>query len=78
MTGAAGGGMVQVTLNGKGEMRKLKIDKSLVDPDEIEVLEDLIVAAFNDAKHRVESHVAEEMSKLTGGLNCRRGMKLPF
>ena len=55
MTGAAGGGMVQVTLNGKGEMRRIKIDKSLVDPNEIEVLEDLILAAFNDAKAQVEA-----------------------
>ena len=47
--------MVQVTLNGKGEVKKLKIDKSLVDPNEIEVLEDLILAAFNDAKARVEA-----------------------
>ncbi|HXQ49711.1 MAG TPA: YbaB/EbfC family nucleoid-associated protein [Stellaceae bacterium] len=78
MTGAAGGGMVQVTLNGKGEMRRLKLDKSLVDPNETEVLEDLILAAFNDAKARVESHVAEEMSKLTGGLQLPPGMKLPF
>jgi nucleoid-associated protein EbfC len=78
VTGASGGGMVQVTLTGKGEMRKLKIDKSLVDPNEVEVLEDLVAAAFNDAKQRVESHVAEEMSKLTGGLNLPPGMKLPF
>jgi nucleoid-associated protein EbfC len=78
MSGASGGGMVQVTLNGKGEMRKIKIDKSLVDPNETEVLEDLILAAFNDAKSRVESHVAEEMSKLTGGLKLPPGMKLPF
>lgn len=78
MTGASGGGMVQVTLSGKGEMRKVKIDKGLVDPDEVEVLEDLILAAFNDAKLRVESHVAEEMSKLTGGLKLPPGMKLPF
>jgi DNA-binding YbaB/EbfC family protein len=78
VTGAAGGGMVQVTLTGKGEMRKIKIDKSLVDPDEVEVLEDLVVAAFNDAKQRVESHVAEEMGKLTGGLKLPPGMKLPF
>jgi hypothetical protein len=78
MTGAAGGGLVQVTLNGKGGLRKLKIDKSLVDPNETEVLEDLIVAAFADAKQRVESHVAEEMSKLTGGLQLPPGMKLPF
>jgi DNA-binding YbaB/EbfC family protein len=78
MTGAAAGGMVQVTLNGKGELRKLKLDKSLVVADETEVLEDLIVAAFNDAKSRVESHVAEEMGKLTGGLKLPPGMKLPF
>jgi DNA-binding YbaB/EbfC family protein len=78
LSGAAGGGMVQVTLSGKGEMKQLKIDKSLVDPDETEVLEDLILAAFNDAKQKVEAHMAEEMSKLTGGLKLPPGMKLPF
>lgn len=78
MTGASGGGMVQVTLNGKGDLRKVKIDKSLVDPEEVEVLEDLILAAFSDAKQRVETHVAEEMGKLTGGLKLPPGMKLPF
>jgi DNA-binding YbaB/EbfC family protein len=76
--GSAAGGMVQVTMSGKNEVRKLKIDPSLVVADETEVLEDLIVAAFNDAKARVESHVAEEMSKLTGGLQLPPGMKLPF
>ena len=78
MTGAAGGGLVQVTLTGKGDVRKIKIDKSLADPNEVEVLEDLVLAAFNDAKQRVENHVAEEMSKLTGGLKLPPGMKLPF
>jgi DNA-binding YbaB/EbfC family protein len=78
MTGSAGGGMVSVTVNGKGEARQVKIDPSLVDPEETEVLEDLVVAAFNDAKAKVEAHVAEEMSKLTGGLNLPGGMKLPF
>jgi DNA-binding YbaB/EbfC family protein len=78
MTGSSGGGMVQVTLNGKGAMRQVKIDKSLMVPDETEVLEDLIVAATNDAKSRVEAHLAEEMSKLTGGLKLPPGMKLPF
>jgi DNA-binding YbaB/EbfC family protein len=78
LTGASGGGMVQVTLNGKGEMKKLKLDKSLIDPNDTEVLEDLILAAFNDAKARVEAHVGEEMSKLTGGLKLPPGMKLPF
>ncbi|HUH85947.1 MAG TPA: YbaB/EbfC family nucleoid-associated protein [Stellaceae bacterium] len=78
MTGASGAGLVQVTLTGKGMMRKIKIDKSLLDPDESEVLEDLILAAFNEAKQRVEAHVAEEMGKLTGGLQLPPGMKLPF
>jgi nucleoid-associated protein EbfC len=78
MTGASGGGLVQVTLNGKGEMKKVKIDKSLMVADETEVLEDLILAAANDAKARVEAFVAGEMSKLTGGLQLPPGMKLPF
>ena len=78
MTGAAGGGMVNVTLNGKGEMRAIKIDPSLVEPAEIEILEDLVVAAFNDAKAKVEAHVQDEMGKLTGGMNLPPGLKLPF
>ena len=78
MTGASGGGLVQVTLTGKGEMRKVKIDKSLLDPNEVEVLEDLVLAAFSDAKQRVEAHVAEERGKLTGGLKLPPGLKLPF
>jgi DNA-binding YbaB/EbfC family protein len=78
MSGSAGGGMVQVTLNGKGEMRRVKIDKSLMVADESEVLEDLIVAATNDAKNHVDQHMQQEMSKLTGGLNLPAGLKLPF
>jgi len=78
VTGSAGGGMVQVTLNGKGEVKKLKLDKSAVDPNETEVLEDLILAAFNDAKARADRLAAEEMEKLTGGLKLPPGMKLPF
>ena len=78
ITGAAGGGMVSVTMSGKAELRKVKIDPKLVDPSEVEVLEDLIVAACNDAKQKVEAHVAEEMKKLTGGLELPPGMKLPF
>ena len=70
--------MVTVTLNGKGEMRRIKIDPSLVDPDEIEILEDLVVAASNDAKAKVEAHLQDEMSKLTGGLPLPPGLKLPF
>jgi DNA-binding protein YbaB len=56
----------------------LKIDKTLLDPEEIEVLEDLIVAAFNDARGKVSAHAEEEMQKLTGGLQLPGGMKLPF
>ena len=78
MTGAAGGGMVQVTMSGKGELRAVKIDPKIVDPGEVEVLEDLIVAAAADAKTKVEAHVAEEMKKLTGGLNLPPGFQMPF
>ena len=78
MTGAAGGGLVSVTLNGRGEMRKIKIDPSLADPAEMEILEDLIVAACNDAKAKTEAHLQEEMGKLTGGLPLPPGLKLPF
>jgi DNA-binding YbaB/EbfC family protein len=78
MTGQSGGGLVTVVLNGKGEMKKVKIDKSLVDPNEVEILEDLIVAAANDAKAKIEAHLAAEMQKVTGGLPLPPGMKLPF
>jgi DNA-binding YbaB/EbfC family protein len=78
LSGAAGGGMDNVTVNGKGEMRSIKIDPTLADPAEIEVLEDLIVAAFNDAKARLEAYLQEEMGKMTGGMSLPPGMKLPF
>jgi DNA-binding YbaB/EbfC family protein len=78
ITGQSGAGMVQVTLTGKGDLKKLKIDPTLMDPAEAEVVEDLIVAAHADAKAKVEAHTAEEMAKLTGGLNLPAGLKLPF
>jgi hypothetical protein len=78
VTGASGGGMVQVTLNGRGEMLKVKIDPSLVDPNETEILEDLILAAFKDGKTKVEATVAERMSELTGGLQLPPGMQFPM
>ncbi len=78
MTGQSGAGMVSVTVNGKGEMKKIKLDKSIVDPEDVEVLEDLIQAAFNDAKKKVEAHVADETSKLMGGIKLPPGIKLPF
>jgi len=78
VAGVAGGGMVTVTINGKGVMRKIDIDPSLVDPEEREVLEDLIVAAHNDAKTKMEAHIQEKMSEVTGGLDLPPGMNLPF
>jgi DNA-binding YbaB/EbfC family protein len=77
ISGSSGAGLVQITINGKGNMRALKIDPSLVDPQETEVLEDLIVAAFNDAKAKLEAHTTEEMNKVTGGMNIP-GLKMPF
>ena len=78
VTGGAGAGLVEVTLNGKGEMRRIKLQKAVVDPDEVEVLEDLILAAFNDAKGKLEAQMAEETNRLMGGLKLPPGMKLPF
>ncbi len=78
VTGASGGGMVEVTLSGKGDMRQVQIDPSLLGGDDKEVLEDLIVAAHNDAKSKAEELVQEEMAKVTGGLNLPPGLKLPF
>ena len=78
ISGASGGGLVTATLNGKGDLRGVKIDPALVDPDDVEVLEDLIVAAVNDAKARVDAHASEEMQKLTGGLQLPPGLQLPF
>lgn len=76
--GSAAGGMVTVTLSGKGEMRRIKIDRALAAPDEIEMLEDLVVAATNDAKAKLDAHLQGEMGRLTGGLPLPPGFKLPF
>jgi len=76
--GVSGGGMVRVTLSGKGELKGVKIDPELVKPDDVEMLEDLLVAAHADAKKRLEDKMAEEMQKLTGGLNLPPGMQMPF
>ena len=78
VSGSAGGGMVMVSLNGKGEMRSLKLDPSLIDPSEIEILEDLIVAAHNDAKMKLEQLIQEITSEMMGGFQLPPGMILPF
>ena len=74
--GAAGGGLVTVTLTAKGEMKGVKIDPSLIKPDEKEILEDLIVAAHADARRKAEALMQEKMKALTGGLPLPPGMKL--
>ncbi len=78
LTGTAGAGLVSITLNGKGEMRRVSIDPSLAKPDEVEVLEDLIAAAANDARANVEARVQEETRQLMGGLGLPPGLNLPF
>ncbi|TYR29698.1 YbaB/EbfC family nucleoid-associated protein [Mesorhizobium microcysteis] len=77
-SGQAGGGLVQITLSGKFDMRSLKIDPSLFKEDDVEVLEDLILAAHNDAKTKVEAVMQEKSRELTAGLPIPPGMKLPF
>lgn len=76
--GQSGAGMVRVTLSGKGEMRRIKLDSKLADPNELEMLEDLIVSAHTDAKKKLDATMAEEMAKVTGGLDLPAGLKLPF
>ncbi|BBE73328.1 YbaB/EbfC family nucleoid-associated protein [Oharaeibacter diazotrophicus] len=77
-TGAAGGGLVTVTLSGKGDLRTVRVDPSLAKADEVEILEDLLVAAHADAKQKLDAAIAEKMSAVTGGLQLPPGLKLPF
>ncbi len=74
--GEAGGGLVKVKLSGKGDLKEIKIDPSLMKPDEAEIVEDLIVAAMTDAKAKVESQMQSKMQELTGGLPIPPGLKL--
>src|SRR5690606_17202887 len=76
VSGQSGAGLVQVTLNGKGEMRSIKIDPSLLKPDEAEIVEDLVIAAFQDAKGKVEGEMQRRMQEVTGGLPLPPGLKL--
>jgi len=76
--GKSGGGLVSVRLNGKGEMLGLKIDPSLFKEDDVEILEDLVIAAHQDAKGKAEAMAAEKTQELTAGLPIPPGMKLPF
>jgi DNA-binding YbaB/EbfC family protein len=74
--GQSGGGLVKVKLNGKLEALGLKVDPSLIKPEEAEILEDLIVAAFQDAKRKAEAAVQAKMQEITGGLALPPGLKL--
>ena len=74
--GQAGAGLVKIVLTGKGETKKVTIDPSLVKPDEVEILEDLIVAAAQDAKAKVDQQVQAKMEEMTGGLPIPPGLKL--
>jgi len=74
--GSAGGGLVSLTISGKGELRGARIDDSLLKPDQKEILEDLIVAAHADARRKLEAMLAEKMQAMTGGLPLPPGLKL--
>lgn len=76
IVGGSGAGMVKVTVNGKGETRRIEIDPSLFKPEDKGVVEDLIVAACNDARGKVEQTVQEQMRTITGGLPLPPGFKL--
>lgn len=75
--GSSGNGVVKITLNGRSEMTKIVLDKSVVDPEDTEMLEDLILAAYNDAHKKIESMQEEGMKEATGGANFG-GLKIPF
>ena len=74
--GVAGGGMVAVTLSAKGDLRGVRIDPSLIKPEEKEIIEDLLVAAHADARRKAETLLQEKMKSLTGGLPLPPGLKL--
>ncbi len=76
ISGQSGGGLVAVTLDGKASLKRIRIDPSLLKPDEVEILEDLIIAAVQDAKVKVEATLAEKMQAMTGGLPLPPGLKL--
>lgn len=76
--GQSGGGMVRITLTGKGEMKAIHIDPSLLTPADKDMTEDLIMAAFADAKAKADRETSERMQSVTAGLPLPPGMKLPF
>ena len=75
--GVSGGGIIKVTMNGDGELKKIDFDDSLLKESK-EIFQDLIVAAHNDAKSKLKKKTSEEISKVTGGIDLPPGFKLPF
>ena len=78
VVGTSGAGIVEIILSGKNDVKSLKIDPSVIDKSDPGVLEDLIIAAFNDARSKVEVRVSEKMAEITGGIQLPPGFKLPF
>jgi len=78
VTGTSGGGLVSVELNGKGAMKSVTIDPSLLAPDEKEIVEDLVLAAHGDARTKVEKMMAEQMKEVTGGMPLPPGFQMPL
>jgi len=76
--GESGGGLISVTINGAHECKRVKIDASLLEDDDKEMLEDLVAAAFNDASHKMAEASKNKMSGITDGMSLPPGMKLPF
>ena len=74
--GQSGGGLVRITLDGKGEVKRVRIDTSLMKPDDAEILEDLIVAAATDARGKADAAMQAKMAEVTGGLPLPPGIKL--
>jgi nucleoid-associated protein EbfC len=74
--GQSGAGLVRLTMSGKGDLRRVSVDPSLMKPDEVEILEDLLLAAHQDAKSKLEGVMQEKMSEVTGGLPLPPGLKL--
>ena len=76
--GSSGGNSVVVIMNGKHELKKIKIEPGLLDKNEVEVLEDLIVAAMNDATKKISENMSNELGSMSSGMGLPPGMKLPF
>ena len=76
--GSSGGGAVKVIMDGKHNLKKINIDSNLVDKDEVEVLEDLIIAAINDANQKISENMSNQLGSISSGMGLPPGMKLPF